>query len=757
MMRSTLRGSANDPTGLKERGYLLVWFSIIVIVLFAIAGMSYDFGQRYYEDTKAQRAADAAALAGVVYRDGTNSVVSNTNAKNAALRVALRNGYSPADVDVDLSPAIPVNELKVTIHAKALNYFANAVGVGSQDFWRSSQAAYDVTTPLGSPTNVLGYEALNTGENSWVPASGYPAPPPTASSMWLNIDAPRTPAHSGDQFDGSDCTPRSGLIPADNCYDNSNTATDTNQSYVGGTDEDGQFYTIHKPTGSGSLNVQIFDPTFAHTGSDCLGSSNPGSRGGANSGIFDNAYTNPAGALAYSMWVWNQPFLWAKVWNFDTNLSMLSPAQWSDYYARFVANSAGTVTTGHASNQMIPNKLCTGDTWNGACTIGCGSGAGGYGGASPTKAPSGLPGVSTPESFATPKIRPADNLPTTGPGSTDGPAVVTTFTLYKPGTTRAGHSLADQVPGCPPEQFGTYGQDLVSDFRIPNVGDYLQDGGPASPQHYFRNTFRKWVTLCAGGTLPTGKGDYLLRVQTDVLPHANPDWDPSLWYDSPTNQVVPAGQGSNKYSLRAGVCSGTCTSAPSTPADNLALQVYANGHITVAANVASGSTFFLTKAVPAAKNRTLTLTFFDPGDLTTCGANWPYWVDDPESCQYAPSSADGFLTIGHTPSGIPGGAFEKLANCAGTYPSGSGGTPTEASDCVFKVGTSTNGRLLNVTIPLPPVGGLISGCDPAAGNISCWVQAQFTFPTSGFSGWLRPTDHTTWTASINGSPVRLVG
>jgi hypothetical protein len=59
--------------------------------------------------------------------------------------------------------------------------------------------------------------------------------------------------------------------------------------------------------------------------------------------------------------------------------------------------------------------------------------------------------------------------------------------------------------------------------------------------------------------------------------------------------------------------------------------------------------------------------------------------------------------------------------------------------------------------PIAPYLGPLSGCGPGPEKIDCWVQAQFTYPTAGFSGWLRPTDHTTWTASINGSPVRIIG
>ncbi len=745
-MRSTLRGSATGPIGLKERGYLLVWFAIIVVVLFAIGGMSYDFGQRYLEDTRAQRAADSAALAGVVYLNG--SVNEKSDAQRAAWAYAARNGF-PDHNDVEIT--FPEeNQIKVTIHAVADNFFARVIGVGAQDFWRSSQAAYDVPTPLGSPSNVLGNQPLDTtaaGEQDWTIASGYQ---PTTNSLWLDIDAPRTVTHAGDQYNSADCSPRSGTASPDNCFLGT-TDTQTNQNYAAGGQADGEFYTIRKPSTPGTpgaLNVQVFDPTFANTGSDCTGGS-----GGAND-------------LAIRMWNGEQFLFWfgsTPIYGKDLDpqgrFSSMSLATFQRFATRYAANPNGVQTDANGFHLRTPQKWCTGDNWAGACGAvgGCGGSGGGASNIDSGSAV-GPPGVAPPESSRAPAIRPAAQYPT---AAYDGSAVVTTYTLYKPGTTRSSHSAGNQI--CT-EQFGTYYDALYEEFAG-NVTDAYVNGTTAPfGAHKFRDTFRQWVTLCKGN-LPTAPGDYLLRVQTDVKPGTNPDSDKSVWWNNPDTN--PAGFGSNKFSLRAGICGGLCPSGPTpTSTENRGLRLWANEHITVAANVASDSKFFLTRVAPSTKNRMLTLTFFDPGDLTACG-----FPTDSATCgyKYQPgfpfgSSVDvpnGTLKIGHT---LANGTFKEFTDCTATVPNGPSPKPTVPgahSSCIFSVGLAFNGRLLSVAIPLLATGGPMSDCvdeTVTPGSTECWVQGQFVYPSNATSPeFLRPTDVTTWTAAINGSPVRLTG
>ena len=59
-------------TGVRERarddsGLIAVWFAVLVPVLFAFAAFAVDVSRWYVETERMQKAADAAALAGVVY------------------------------------------------------------------------------------------------------------------------------------------------------------------------------------------------------------------------------------------------------------------------------------------------------------------------------------------------------------------------------------------------------------------------------------------------------------------------------------------------------------------------------------------------------------------------------------------------------------------------------------------------------------------------------------------------------------------
>src|ERR1017187_9964610 len=68
---------ANGRRPLGQRGYVLVWMSLLLIVLVGFAGFGVDTADLWFAGQKMQKAADAAALAGVVFLPG-----------NAALGIA---------------------------------------------------------------------------------------------------------------------------------------------------------------------------------------------------------------------------------------------------------------------------------------------------------------------------------------------------------------------------------------------------------------------------------------------------------------------------------------------------------------------------------------------------------------------------------------------------------------------------------------------------------------------------------------------
>src|SRR5918993_962799 len=82
--------------GQRDRGAVLVWTAIVLVVLIGFAGLAIDFGYAYYTGQKLQNAADGAALAGahqVWYghqgaRDAATSIAAANEAGGDAVQLA---------------------------------------------------------------------------------------------------------------------------------------------------------------------------------------------------------------------------------------------------------------------------------------------------------------------------------------------------------------------------------------------------------------------------------------------------------------------------------------------------------------------------------------------------------------------------------------------------------------------------------------------------------------------------------------------
>ncbi|MCZ7525775.1 MAG: Tad domain-containing protein [Acidimicrobiia bacterium] len=280
-----------------ERGFILVWFTVMLVVLLAIGGLAVDLGRWYVESQRTQRAADAAAMAGVVHRSPAEDFSADPRWSSVAATVAEANGYSnnvspgtplsdTGDVRVEASTRsctgpgndedcveLPRNQLKVTVETRIPNLFATLVGLDTHNVRRSAIAEYQGEVQMGSPTNVLGNEPVAAGETRWT--NGDPAQQP---GFWLNVNGPRTYLANGEPYQGNDCRVVAfpeGVGPdrADGCD-----GTGQNRFYEYPTDvlggesgRDGYLYTIRaRGTQPGeTLRVQLFDPVWTPQGSAC--------------------------------------------------------------------------------------------------------------------------------------------------------------------------------------------------------------------------------------------------------------------------------------------------------------------------------------------------------------------------------------------------------------------------------------------------------------------------------------------------------
>ena len=228
-------GAYRPRTRLKgERGYVLVMSALLMLPLLAFAGFAIDIGFWYTHANRMQRAADAAALAAVVW------MPNDERATEVALETARANGFDDADADITVT-VTPVGNrrVRVHIHDADVEMYLSSLFLDNVDIERQSLAEYVQSVPMGSPEQTLGND----------PDKGF------QPFFWLNTGGPLTRKDNGDRHTAGVCTGFSGCSGS------------TNLDYS----ETGYFYrvTVDTKPASGDLEVQVFDPAFVQQGDQC--------------------------------------------------------------------------------------------------------------------------------------------------------------------------------------------------------------------------------------------------------------------------------------------------------------------------------------------------------------------------------------------------------------------------------------------------------------------------------------------------------
>ncbi len=211
-----------------ERGYIMAMTALLLIPLMIFAAFAVDVGAWYAQAARTQRAADAAALAAVVW------MPSEPLATAAALDVAAKNGFVHgvnATITVERQGA---QQVKVHIESEGTVYFG-AVVMDAITIERFAVAEYILPVPMGNPTNVLG--AGN------IPGAG--------DGIWLSVNGICWPRQHGDPFS----VRAIGGTTWDNCQGGTSYAGTPSPTY----DPEGYTYVI-QVDGSSSVDVQIFEP-----------------------------------------------------------------------------------------------------------------------------------------------------------------------------------------------------------------------------------------------------------------------------------------------------------------------------------------------------------------------------------------------------------------------------------------------------------------------------------------------------------------
>ncbi len=147
----------------RERGQVLVIFAGAMIALVALCAVVVDVAWYWTSNLRMQRAADAAALAGVVWLPGNQG-----KATLVARDEAAKNGYTNGVDGVVVTPSYDTKNprrIKVAITGPVGTLFARAVGINSWPAARAAKADYVLPVPMGSPQNYYGvgfYEGLVT-------------------------------------------------------------------------------------------------------------------------------------------------------------------------------------------------------------------------------------------------------------------------------------------------------------------------------------------------------------------------------------------------------------------------------------------------------------------------------------------------------------------------------------------------------------------------------------------------------------------
>ncbi len=130
-------------------GQVAIIFAGAMFLFVLLAATVIDLSWYWTNNLRIQRAADAAALAGVVWLPG-----NPTMAKQVAREEAIKNGYTDGVGGFTVTPVPdPANDrrLKVTISGPVNTFFARVAGINSWPASRDGKADYVLPVPMGSP------------------------------------------------------------------------------------------------------------------------------------------------------------------------------------------------------------------------------------------------------------------------------------------------------------------------------------------------------------------------------------------------------------------------------------------------------------------------------------------------------------------------------------------------------------------------------------------------------------------------------
>ncbi len=255
-----------------DRGIALPFIAIVLVLLLGMAAFAVDLGWIFLNGARVQRAADSAALAGVVYLPGDIAGVDTFTVNGAQANgydIGTLNGTpvvggGPDDLDWN---AVADNKLEVTLDSSIETFFLKVFGFQTFDIARVSTAEYIKPVPLGSPGNCIGIgqsvtdDGLGSASSALTFCNAFP------QNFWAAMNGRATALEHGDPYGtecGYQCSGTNPNWPA------------SGQNYY--------YYGIEVPAGKSWVDVFIYDagfydrtPSFAEAGDEeSLSFSSPG-------------------------------------------------------------------------------------------------------------------------------------------------------------------------------------------------------------------------------------------------------------------------------------------------------------------------------------------------------------------------------------------------------------------------------------------------------------------------------------------------
>ena len=227
----------------RERAYVLIMLTMLLVPMFAVAGFATDVGSWYVQASRVQHAADAGALAGVVWMPDIGAATLH------ATEAMRQNGFDPSDPRFEIT-VTPVGDqrLNVEITDHNVDLFFSKIVLDHMEITRSATAEYLKPLPLGSPLNNFGNDptcALASCLPNW----------------WAAIQGPFTKKKHGDPY-ATSCDTVPAVSPGTTC------AT-ANTEYR----PSGYWYIVEVPQslmdlfgGSVPINIEVYDAGFYERG-----------------------------------------------------------------------------------------------------------------------------------------------------------------------------------------------------------------------------------------------------------------------------------------------------------------------------------------------------------------------------------------------------------------------------------------------------------------------------------------------------------